>query len=50
MANLRMLGLTNWSAETYHRAAEHAPVIHDLDAVVVSGREGLMNIGVPISI
>lgn len=39
--DLRLLGLTNWSAETYHHAPEIAPVISELEAVVVSGREGV---------
>lgn len=39
--DLRLLGLTNWSAETHYHAAENAPVISELDAVVVSGQEGL---------
>lgn len=38
---VRMLGLTNWSAETYHHAATVAPVVKLLDDVVVSGHEGL---------
>lgn len=40
-AGVRVLGLTNWSAETYHHAAPAAPVIDRLEAVVVSGREGV---------
>ncbi len=40
-AGLRVLGLTNWSGETFHLAPEYAPVIGDLEAVVVSGREGV---------
>lgn len=38
---LRVLGLTNWSAETYHHALDSAPVISELETVVVSGREGI---------
>lgn len=37
----RVLGLTNWSAETYHHAPQLAPVINDLEAVVVSGQVGV---------
>lgn len=40
-AGMRALGLTNWSAETYPHAPRSAPAIQDLDAVVVSGAEGL---------
>lgn len=40
-AGVRVLGLTNWSAETFHHAVPAAPVIDRLEAVVVSGREGL---------
>lgn len=38
---LRVLGMTNWSAETYHHAPENASAISELEAVVVSGREGI---------
>ena len=38
---LRLLGLTNWSAATFHHAVPAAPVIGLLEDVVVSGREGL---------
>jgi 2-haloacid dehalogenase len=41
-AGVRVLGLTNWSAETYHHAVPAAPVIGRLEAVVVSGREGVV--------
>ncbi|GAA4424476.1 HAD-IA family hydrolase [Georgenia halophila] len=41
-AGVRLLGLTNWSAETFHHAAVAAPVIDLLEEVVVSGREGLV--------
>lgn len=40
-AGVRVLGLTNWSAETFHHAAPAAPAIGRLEAVVVSGREGI---------
>lgn len=40
-AGLRLLGLTNWSAETFVHAPESAPAIRELEAVVVSGEEGL---------
>ncbi|MCK6209198.1 HAD-IA family hydrolase [Georgenia sp. EYE_87] len=39
---IRLLGLTNWSAETFHHAAVAAPVIDRLEDVLVSGREGLV--------
>ena len=38
-AGVRLVGLTNWSAETFHHAAVSAPVIERLEEVVVSGRE-----------
>lgn len=38
----RVLGLTNWSAETFHHASVAAPVIDLLEDVVVSGREGVV--------
>lgn len=41
-AGLRLIGLTNWSAETFHHAERAAPAIARLDAVVVSGRERLI--------
>lgn len=37
----RLLGLTNWSAETIHHAPAVAPAINELEDVVVSGREKL---------
>lgn len=40
-AGVRQLGLTNWSAETFHHAAAAAPVIGLLEDVLVSGRVGL---------
>lgn len=41
-AGVRVLGLTNWSAETYHHGERVAPVIGRLEGVVVSGREGVV--------
>lgn len=41
-AGIRLVGLTNWSAETFHHAAVSAPVIGRLEDVVVSGREGVV--------
>src|SRR5699024_8782109 len=38
----RLLGLSNWSAETFHHAPQVAPAITQLEDVVVSGREGLI--------
>lgn len=40
-AGTRVLGLTNWSAETFHEAARSAPVIDRLESVMVSGAVGL---------
>ncbi|MFH5823275.1 HAD family hydrolase [Georgenia sp. AZ-5] len=40
-AGVRLLGLTNWSAETFVHAEPSAPAIRRLDGVVVSGREGV---------
>ncbi|MEE6272233.1 HAD family phosphatase [Georgenia sp. MJ206] len=40
-AGIRVLGLTNWSAETFASAARSAPVIDRLEDVVVSGVEGM---------
>jgi 2-haloacid dehalogenase len=40
-AGVRVLGLTNWSAETFHHAEPAAPAIGLLEDVLVSGREGL---------
>ena len=39
-AGVRVLGLTNWSAETYHHAEPAAPVIGLLEDVLVSGAVG----------
>ncbi|MFS0700668.1 HAD-IA family hydrolase [Cellulomonas sp. 179-A 4D5 NHS] len=38
---VRVLGLTNWSAETFHHAEPAAPAIGLLEAVLVSGEVGL---------
>ena len=38
---IRTLGLTNWSAETFHVAPVQAPVVGMLEDVVVSGRVGI---------
>lgn len=35
------LGLTNWAAETFVHAAGSAPVVDELDGIVVSGQIGL---------
>lgn len=40
-AGVRVLGLTNWSAETFHVSLETAPVVGRLEDVLVSGREGV---------
>ncbi|WP_147917412.1 HAD family hydrolase [Ruania zhangjianzhongii] len=40
-AGLRTVGLTNWSAETFHHAPAAAPVIGTITEVLVSGREGV---------
>ena len=40
-AGVRVLGLTNWSAETFHLAPLRAPVVAQLEDVLVSGREGI---------
>ncbi|WP_166847753.1 HAD family phosphatase [Isoptericola sp. BMS4] len=40
-AGLRLLGLTNWSAELFEHAATAAPATARMDGVVVSGRVGL---------
>lgn len=41
-AGVRVLGLTIWSAETFHHAEPAAPVVGRLEGVVVSGREGIV--------
>lgn len=38
---LRLYGLTNWQAETFHAAEPAAPAIGLMDDVIVSGREGM---------
>ncbi|MGY4642577.1 HAD family hydrolase [Cellulomonas sp. URHB0016] len=40
-AGVRVLGLTNWSAETFHHAERVAPAVGLLQGVVVSGEVGL---------
>jgi 2-haloacid dehalogenase len=40
-AGLRALGLTNWSAQTFHVALEKAPVVGRLEGILVSGQERL---------
>lgn len=40
-AGVRTLGLTNWSAETFHLAEPAAPVVGLLEDVLVSGAVGL---------
>ncbi|AEE46099.1 HAD family hydrolase [Cellulomonas fimi] len=40
-AGVRLLGLTNWSAETFHHAQPAAPAIGLLEDVLVSGDVGL---------
>jgi 2-haloacid dehalogenase len=41
-AGVRLLGLSNWSAETIHHAPAVAPAIDELEDIVVSGRVGLI--------
>lgn len=41
-SGVRLLGLSNWSAETIHHAPDVAPAIDELEDIVVSGREGLI--------
>lgn len=41
-ADVRLLGLSNWSAETIHHAPVVAPAISELEDIVVSGRVGLV--------
>lgn len=38
---VRVLGLTNWSAETVHHGIAAAPIIERFEGLVVSGREGV---------
>lgn len=40
-AGVRLLGLSNWSAETFHHAVPAAPAIGLLEDVLVSGAVGL---------
>lgn len=40
-AGVRVLGLSNWPAETFHVAGRKAPVVRRLEQVVVSGEVGL---------
>ena len=40
-AGVRVLGLTNWSAETFHHAEPAAPAIGLLEDVLVSGAVGI---------
>ncbi len=40
-AGVRLLGLTNWSAETFHHARAAAPALELLEGILVSGEEGL---------
>ncbi|WP_421733796.1 HAD-IA family hydrolase [Cellulomonas sp.] len=40
-AGIRLLGLTNWSAETFHLAEHAAPAIGLLEDVLVSGEVGV---------
>ncbi len=40
-AGVRVLGLTNWSAETFQHAAGAAPVLAEIEAILVSGEVGL---------
>lgn len=37
----RLLGLTNWSAETFHHAVNAAPAVSLMEGTVVSGRVGM---------
>lgn len=40
-AGVRLLGLTNWSAETFPVARRRFPALRRLEAVVVSGEQGV---------
>lgn len=40
-AGVRVLGLTNWSAETFHHAEPAAPAVGLLEGVLVSGEVGI---------
>ncbi|UVI36046.1 HAD family hydrolase [Brevibacterium spongiae] len=41
-SGVRLLGLSNWSAETIHHAPVVAPAINELEDIVVSGRVGMV--------
>ncbi|UFU08297.1 HAD family hydrolase [Ruania halotolerans] len=41
-AGVRVLGLTNWSAETFHHGVAAAPAIGQMEDVLVSGEVGLV--------
>ncbi len=41
-AGVRTLGLTNWAAETFHHAERRFEFLARLEAIVVSGREGVV--------
>lgn len=41
-AGIRLLALTNWSAETFHVAEERFEFLGKFEGVLVSGREGMM--------
>ncbi|TDE92504.1 HAD family phosphatase [Occultella glacieicola] len=40
-AGIRVLGLTNWSAETFEHAPRAAPVLAEFEQILVSGTVGL---------
>ena len=44
---VRVLGLSNWSAETFHVAGSKAPVVTMLEAVLVS-RVGSSHVPLPL--
>lgn len=41
-SGVRLLALTNWSAETFHVAEERFEFLEKFEGVLVSGREGMM--------
>lgn len=41
-SGVRLLALTNWSADTFHIADERFEFLGKFDGIVVSGREGMM--------
>lgn len=41
-ANVRLLALTNWSAETFHIADERFPFLSWFEGILVSGREKMI--------